>query len=350
MSIQSQIDRINDAKNSIKSAISSKGVSVPSSVSIDDLPALVRSIPQEGGSGGGSGIIDVTELPTSGIDESAVYRMTETIQTNETNVYFVQKGYVSSVLDYLTAMGVPTVPTFYEVDELPSDIKASDTTTFSELNFYVLRTDGKCYMNVAEYGTVLTVGYLFFQDFSFDKGSTENAYAETEDGAYTTFETFKEVVRYFIRENGEWKEITSYTDTTKRDGFTNIEVLSGDVTDKVFSAVDIISGECTDLDESWFIRRDGTYIKTISDYRFAYFELKNATIPHSITYIGYRAFNSNPNLSVVTFKGKPESITSSTFDSCPNLTTINVPWSEGEVAHTPWGATNATINYNYTEG
>lgn len=49
MSIQSEIDRINGAKASIKSAISSKGVTVPSDASIEDLPALVRSIPQEGG-------------------------------------------------------------------------------------------------------------------------------------------------------------------------------------------------------------------------------------------------------------------------------------------------------------
>jgi hypothetical protein len=32
-----------------------------------------------------------------------------------------------------------------------------------------------------------------------------------------------------------------------------------------------------------------------------------------------------------------------------NLMTINVPWSEGEVINAPWGASNATINYNYVE-
>ena len=36
------------------------------------------------------------------------------------------------------------------------------------------------------------------------------------------------------------------------------------------------------------------------------------------------------------------------FYECEKLTTINVPWSEGEVAGAPWGATGATINYNYT--
>lgn len=30
------------------------------------------------------------------------------------------------------------------------------------------------------------------------------------------------------------------------------------------------------------------------------------------------------------------------------ITDIYVPWSEGEVANAPWGATNATIHYNYT--
>jgi hypothetical protein len=36
------------------------------------------------------------------------------------------------------------------------------------------------------------------------------------------------------------------------------------------------------------------------------------------------------------------------FSGCANITTINVPWAEGAVENAPWGATNATINYNYT--
>lgn len=49
MSIQSEIDRINNAKAEIASAIESKGVPVAEGTSIEDLPALVRNIPQEGG-------------------------------------------------------------------------------------------------------------------------------------------------------------------------------------------------------------------------------------------------------------------------------------------------------------
>ena len=61
------------------------------------------------------------------------------------------------------------------------------------------------------------------------------------------------------------------------------------------------------------------------------------------------AFANCTGLQTVTFKGTPASIGSYAFADCTNLTTINVPWAEGEVANAPWGATNATINYNYTE-
>ena len=59
MSIQSEIERINNAKEGIAAAIASKGVTVGEGTSIDDFPALVRSIPQEGGGSGGENVSDV---------------------------------------------------------------------------------------------------------------------------------------------------------------------------------------------------------------------------------------------------------------------------------------------------
>jgi hypothetical protein len=78
--------------------------------------------------------------------------------------------------------------------------------------------------------------------------------------------------------------------------------------------------------------------------------LTSVEIPDSVTTIDNYAFYSCNRLTSVTFKGTPASIASNIFIYCANLTTINVPWSEGEVADAPWGATSATINYNYTEG
>lgn len=69
------------------------------------------------------------------------------------------------------------------------------------------------------------------------------------------------------------------------------------------------------------------------------------TLPSKLNTISTRAFH-NSSLTEITFKSTPQSIDSYAFTNS-GLTTINVPWAEGAVANAPWGATNATINYNY---
>ena len=78
-------------------------------------------------------------------------------------------------------------------------------------------------------------------------------------------------------------------------------------------------------------------------------KLALTSLPDGLTSISNSAFKDCTSLTSITFTGKPTTISSSAFEGCTNLTTINVPWAEGEVANAPWGATNATINYNYTE-
>ena len=114
-------------------------------------------------------------------------------------------------------------------------------------------------------------------------------------------------------------------------------------------------------------------ITSIGDYAFAYCKnLALTSLPAGITIIGMDAFHNCTNLALtslpagitivnnnsfngctgltsITFEGTPtEKIASNAFKGCTNLTSINVPWAEGAVANAPWGATNATINYNYT--
>ena len=72
------------------------------------------------------------------------------------------------------------------------------------------------------------------------------------------------------------------------------------------------------------------------------------SLPGGLTSIGSSAFNSCKGLTSITFKGTPTTIANNAFQGCTNLKTINVPWASGTVANAPWGATNATINYNYT--
>ena len=80
----------------------------------------------------------------------------------------------------------------------------------------------------------------------------------------------------------------------------------------------------------------------------------NLLIPENVYKIDDFAFEMCKKLTSVTFEGKQilensnGLLSASAFNSCTNLTTINVPWAEGAVSGAPWGATNATINYNYT--
>ena len=91
-------------------------------------------------------------------------------------------------------------------------------------------------------------------------------------------------------------------------------------------------------------------LSVINDFTFYCCQKLAIThIPSSVTSIKQDAFYNCSSLTTLTFDGKPNSI-GYIFSYCDNLTVINVPWSEGEVSGAPWGAPNATIVYNYTDG
>ena len=92
-------------------------------------------------------------------------------------------------------------------------------------------------------------------------------------------------------------------------------------------------------------------VTSIGPSAFTYcYGLTAVNIPNSVTNVAASAFNSCIGLMTVTFKGTPEQIEGNTFANCANLTDIYVPWAEGTVANAPWGATKATIHYEYMEG
>lgn len=76
--------------------------------------------------------------------------------------------------------------------------------------------------------------------------------------------------------------------------------------------------------------------------------LELTELPSSLTQILETAFNRCQGLKTLTFKSTLTYLGGDVFVGCTNLKTINVPWAEGTVGGAPWGATNATINYNYT--
>ena len=68
-----------------------------------------------------------------------------------------------------------------------------------------------------------------------------------------------------------------------------------------------------------------------------------------IAMINSDAFRNCLGLKTIKFTSTADTVGGGAFNLCTNITDIYVPWGEGEVASAPWGATNATIHYNYTE-
>lgn len=75
--------------------------------------------------------------------------------------------------------------------------------------------------------------------------------------------------------------------------------------------------------------------------------LKNVYIP-SVTTIASYAFTQCSGLEEIYLPAGATSISATAFTECPNLTVINCGFSSTDpgAASAPWGATNATVNYD----
>ena len=88
-------------------------------------------------------------------------------------------------------------------------------------------------------------------------------------------------------------------------------------------------------------------VESIGDRAFQNTLYIDLHLPETLKTLTIRAFNNVFNLKKVYFHGTPTSI-GNAFDEWPSpyITDIYVPWSQGEVANAPWGATSATIHYD----
>ena len=92
-------------------------------------------------------------------------------------------------------------------------------------------------------------------------------------------------------------------------------------------------------------------LTSLGNYCFQGIDITTLVLPISnITYFGDRSFANCSNLTTVYLLGAPSSsslLPSKVFLTDTAITDIYVSWSEGAVANAPWGATNATIHYDY---
>lgn len=88
-------------------------------------------------------------------------------------------------------------------------------------------------------------------------------------------------------------------------------------------------------------------VKTIKQSAFSGNPKMDITdMPSALETIEAYAFFGDVGLKTIRFYSTP-TITATSFWGCSHITDIFCPWSEGEVANAPWGATNATIHYNW---
>lgn len=90
MSVQTELDRLNAAKNSLKTAIEGKGVAVPDGTKLDGYSGLVEQI-----SGGGSNVV-IVEFPglTQDSPSSVSQDKIETISSNDIVYIKIRHGYL----------------------------------------------------------------------------------------------------------------------------------------------------------------------------------------------------------------------------------------------------------------
>jgi hypothetical protein len=155
-----------------------------------------------------------------------------------------------------------------------------------------------------------------------------------------------------------WYPYKSQIKTIKiADGFTNIgsnafinytELTTVELSNTVILlGVNAFSG-CTNL----------TTINLTNVTNFSIFSMRECTALPSQVVLGSATlvadvFYKDTNITTIKFIGTPSSIDANAFksitayNSSVNLTNIYVPWASGAVANAPWGATSATIHYDY---
>lgn len=317
------------------------------------------------GGGGGSGIIDVTELPEVGV-EGSVYRITTTEDTAE--VYVMSGGTCLTLTKYFentTGMTAPITARYIVVDTLPETLEGMDQETM-KVAVYVIRSTGALYWDMQGTGTatLLLDDLNAMGGWSLEaKGLAESAEAITEDGTYVVI-TAVNFYQFFIYKNSEWRELLEEVDDfayvlneddvsygvscnnrtkygtfnieTEHDGMPVTKILTlgfADcgatkitVPDNILEIGDMAFEGCASM-ESIEFGENSELTKIGEDGLSHCFRLLSVTIPKGVTSIGAYAFRKCASLAwvQVATPSNMASIGAYAFANCCALQHFTVP-------------------------
>lgn len=205
-----------------------------------------------GGSGGG--IIDVTELPTDGVDEQSIYRVANT------TAQLLMHG-DGECIDFGAALAEESNATIVYIvcDQLPSTFVPTVMSEGETATVYVVRSTGEMYISTDGTSavpllTALGLAGTGIEVYEF-KGLVSSTDEITEDGLYTLI---IESYTYHGYKNGVWTELSNSESGSSGGGLTlyKQEFASWE------SAMQFIA-ENTDIDVYKLILHDGQEVDGI---------------------------------------------------------------------------------------
>lgn len=325
------------------------GLPEPQSRSEAYLQALAEKMKGGGGgnTGGGVGIIDVTELPTENIVEKAPYR----VQQQSVELYVV--GIQDTPIPYLQTMREQAGATINVeiVETLPETLTPVDHENMI-LPLYVIKSTGIAYADAG--GGAMPFGQAIFNTEGLDKGWSTDVNTETEQGVYT-YALVEYTLSIFT--NGEWDV---YVDDAYKEEATALRQENA----SMFNELDRLASENTNLKGSneylqgrvkeltpyanfgqcavlagtddgvsltavWnagieSIAMPNNEIQSIGSCAFQGFTaLKSVLLPMGLKSIGQQAFDGCINLTNIEIMGGLELIDNFAFNNCQKLTSIN---------------------------
>ena len=293
--------------------------SIPDYVNSNELLKEMISITPiqkiEGG-GGGSGIIEVEDLPTENIDENAIYK---TNAPMDLQVWWKYDEDTFYTLKETIKEGTQVDPniTYYLVDSLPDNPNVSDLSTFSNIYCYIYNDIPYVYGNAGSGNTWFDVVTLFalMGTTVTNKGYAEHIGLTYEAGLYVTYS------KNAIGINVENKNSIYQFDGNDWENYYNfcVAIISGTCKSiKIPSGISYLKPYLFYHNEHLENVELCDTLKIISSNAFAgCWALKQIEIPNSVIKIGIYAFSDCNSLENVTIGNGVELIDESAFNVCP---------------------------------